>query len=205
VHDDFRVNAKLTLNIGLRYEYESGLQSELNTLIVGFDKTAVNPIQKEVKGITTNGVIQYAGQNGYGSTATNPTNLKLSPRVGFAWNVRNKTIIRGGYGIFWAPFTFSLANPLGYTYATPYVASNDGNVTPANVLRNPFPSGLQTPIGNGAGLAAGLGAQTFSVPDTSAKSTRVHQYSIEIQRELPAAIVVSGGFTGSVTKHLIQG
>jgi hypothetical protein len=205
IHDDFRLNSKFTVNFGLRYEYEPGLTSELNTLIVGFDKTAVNPIQKEVKGITTNGVIQYAGASGFGTVATNPTAAKFSPRVGFAWNAMKKTTIRGGYGIFWAPFTFGLPNPLGFTYATPYVASNDGNVTPANSLSNPFPSGLQNPLGSAAGLAAGLGAQTFSVYDAAAKSTRVHQYSFDIQRELPAAFVVAAGFTGSVTHNLTQG
>lgn len=205
VQDDFRLNSKFTLNAGLRYEYEPGLTSDRNSLIVGFDKSAVNPIQKEVTGITTNGVIEYAGQNGYGTSATNPTLAKFSPRVGFAWNVMNKTTIRGGYGIFWAPFTFGLPNPLGYTYATPYVASSDGNVTPANSLSNPFPAGLQTPIGNGAGLTAGLGAQAFSVYDASAKSTRVHQYSFDVQRELPASFVVAAGFTGSVTHNLTQG
>jgi hypothetical protein len=205
VHDDFRLNSKLTLNFGLRYEYETGLESELNSLIVGFDTAAVNPIQKEVKGITTNGVIEYAGQNGYGITATHPSTLKFSPRVGFAWSPSAKTTIRGGYGIFWAPYTFNLQNPLGYTYATPYVASNDGNVTPANILSNPFPSGLQTPIGNAAGLSAGLGGQAFSLNDANAKSARIHQYSVEIQREVPAGFVIAAGFTGSVSHNLIQG
>ena len=205
VHDDFRVNSKLTLNLGVRYEYETGLTSSLNTLIVGFNPTAVNPIQSQVKGITTNGVIQYAGQNGNGTYATSPTAAKFSPRIGFAWNVKPKTTIRGGYGIFWAPYTFGLANPLGYTYATPYVASNDGNITPANSLSNPFPTGLQQPLGNAAGSSAGLGGQAFSVYAANAKATRVHQYSIEVQRELPGSIVVAGGFSGSVTHDLIQG
>jgi hypothetical protein len=204
VHDDFRINKSLTLNFGLRYEYETGMQSSLNSLIVGFDKNAVNPIQKEVKGITTNGVIEYAGQNGYGTTATHPNADKFSPRVGFAWNVLPKTTIRGGYGLLWAPYTFTLLNPLGYTYSTPYVASNDGNVTPANSLSNPFPSGVQTPVGNGAGLAAGLGGQAFSLLDPYGHSTRIHQYSLDIQRELPAGFVVIAGYTGSVTHNLQQ-
>ncbi|HWF07137.1 MAG TPA: carboxypeptidase regulatory-like domain-containing protein, partial [Bryobacteraceae bacterium] len=157
VHDDFRLNSKLTMNFGVRYEYETGLESALNTLVVGFDTNAVNPIQSQVTGITTKGVLEYAGQNGYGTTAMNPNADKFSPRIGFAYNVMPKTTIRGGYGIFWAPFTFSLVNPLGYTYATPYVASNDGNATPANSLSNPFPTGIQQPIGSGAGLNAGLG------------------------------------------------
>jgi hypothetical protein len=205
VHDDFRVNSKLTLNFGLRYEYETGLSSDLNSLIVGFNTTAANPIQSQVQGITTNGVIEYAGQNGNPTVATDPTKLKLSPRVGFAWTVTPKTTVRGGYGIFWAPYTFNLQNPLGYTYATPYVASNDGNLTPANSLSSPFPSGLQTPIGNGAGLMAGLGGQAFSFNDVNARSTRVQQYSLEIEREIPAGFVVAVGFSGSATHDLLEG
>jgi hypothetical protein len=205
IHDDFRLSRNLTLNFGLRYEYETGMESKLNSLIVGFDKDAVNPIQKEVTAITTRGVIQYAGQNGAGTTATNPNLNKFSPRFGFAWNAMKKTTLRGGYGLLWAPYTFSLLNPLGYTYSTPYVASNDGNVTPANSLSNPFPSGIQQPVGNKAGLAAGLGGQAFSFLDPNARSTRIHQYSLDIQRELPNGFVIVVGYTGSVTHNLIQG
>jgi hypothetical protein len=205
VHDDFRLTSKFTVNFGLRYEYETGLTSDLNSLVVGFDRSTVNPIQTQVAGITTKGVIEYAGQNAYGSYATHPTVAKFSPRVGFAWNIRPKTIIRGGYGLFWAPYTFGLANPLGYTYATPYVASNDGNITPANSLTNPFPAGLQLPTGSSAGLAAGLGGHAFAFFDGSARAARVHQYSVDLQRELPGSLVVVAGFTGSITHHLTQG
>ncbi|HVW87056.1 MAG TPA: TonB-dependent receptor, partial [Bryobacteraceae bacterium] len=97
VHDDFRLNAKLTLNLGLRYEYETGLESSLNSLIVNFDRTAPNVVQSQVSGIAANGVIQYAGVNGAGTEATHPNADKFSPRIGFAWNVQPKTTIRGGY------------------------------------------------------------------------------------------------------------
>jgi len=204
VQDDFRLNSKLTINAGLRYEYETGLESSLNTFIVGFDTNATNPVQSQVAGIATKGVIEYAGQNGYGTEANGPSKLKFSPRIGFAWNVLPKTTIRGGYGLFWAPYTFSLVNPLGYTFATPYVASNDGNVTPANSLSNPFPGGVQQPVGNGAGLSAGLG-NTFSFFSPNTPSTRVHQFSLDIQRELPWGLVIATGFTGSITHDLIQG
>ena len=202
VHDDFRVSKSLTLNFGLRYEYETGMESTLNSLIVGFDPNAPSPVQ--VPGLTARGVIEYAGQNGYGTTATHPNQDKVSPRFGIAWNALPKTTIRGGYGLLWAPYTFTLLSPLGYTYSTPYVASTDGNITPANSLSNPFPSGIQTPVGNGAGLSAGLGGQAFSFLDPNAHSTRIHQYSLDIQRELPAGFVLIAGYTGSVTHNLIQ-
>jgi hypothetical protein len=205
IQDDFRMTNKLTLNFGLRYEYETGLKSSLNSLIVGFDPAASNPIQSQVAGITTNGIIQYAGLSNFGDTATHPNADKFSPRAGFAYNLDSKTTLRGGYGMLWAPFSFSLFSPIGYTQSTPYVASNDGNVTPAGSLSNPFPSGILAPIGNGAGTSAGLGGQAFSVYAGNAHSTRIHQFSLDIQRELPRGFVLATGYSGSITHNLIQG
>ena len=80
IQDDFRFTSKLTLNLGLRYEYETGLHSPGNTLVVGFDTTATNPIQSEVNGLTTKGVIQYAGEDGAGTWATQPNANKFGAR-----------------------------------------------------------------------------------------------------------------------------
>jgi hypothetical protein len=205
VQDDFRITTKLTLNVGLRLEHESGLHSPNNGLIAGFNPSVPNPIQSQVKGITTNGVIEYAGQNGFGTNATHPNAVKFVPRVGFAYAIDSKTSIRGGYGLFWAPFAFGLFSPIGYTQSTPYVASNDNNATPAGSIGNPFPGGILAPAGNGAGESAGLGGQSFTVYDQNARSTRVHQYSFDVQREVGAGFVVAVGYSGSVTHNLIQG
>ncbi len=205
IHDDFRVNSKLTINFGLRYEYETGVQSPTDGFIVGFDTTRTNPIQSEVPSIKTPGVIMYAGQNGYGTQSGNPNLDKFSPRIGAAYSLNSKTTIRGGYGIFWAPIPFGLYTPLGYTNATPYVATNDNNATPAGSISNPFPNGLLAPVGNGAGLLAGIGGQSFTIYNKDSRSTRVQQYSVDIQRELPSGFVLASGFTGSSTSHLVQG
>ena len=205
IQDDFRVTSKLTLNFGLRYEYESGVHSPNNRFAVGFDATRVNPIQSQVSGITTLGVVEYAGMNGYGTEAGNPNHDKFGPRAGFAYSIDSKTSIRGGYGLFWNPFSFNLYAPIGYTQSTPYVASNDGNATPANSLSNPFPTGVLQPVGNAAGLLAGIGGQNLTLYDQTARSTRVHQYSLDVQRELPGSFVVVAGYSGSVTHDLIQG
>jgi len=203
--DDFRLTSKLTLNFGLRYEYETGVSSPNNRFNPGFDTKAVNPIQSQVKGITTLGVLEYAGENGYGTVAGSPNKNKFGPRVGFAWSLNPKTSIRGGYGLFWAPFSFGLQSTFGYTATTNYVASNDGGATPANSLSNPFPGGVLQPSGNTLGLLAGIGGQNITAPSSDARSTRVHQYSFDVQRELPAALALSVGFSGSTTHNLIQG
>lgn len=208
VQDDFRATSKLTLNFGLRYEYETGVHSPNNGLIVGFDPNMVNPIQPLVPGIATMGVLEYAGQNGFPTSVQNQNHDKFGPRVGFAYALNNKTSIRGGYGLFWNPFSFSLQSPIGYTQSTPYnnglaSVANAGAI-PAGSLSNPFPGGLLPIVGNALGEKAGIG-QAVTAYDPFSRSTRVDQYSFDIQRELPASFVVAAGYSGSVTHDLIQG
>jgi hypothetical protein len=113
VQDDYRVTQKLTVNLGLRFEYESGIQEENNKLIVGFNQTAANPLQQAVSGIQVPGLVQYAGVNGNPSQTGAALSVKAAPRIGFAYSLNNKTVIRGGYGIFWAPSFFNFQNAIG--------------------------------------------------------------------------------------------
>jgi hypothetical protein len=205
VQDDFRLNSKLTLNFGLRYEYETGVSSPNNSYNPGFCTTCANPLQTQVaSGFAVPGVLEYAGQNGFGTTGGYTTPTKFGPRVGFAYMLTPKTTIRGGYGLFWAPFSFGLQSAFGYAATTNYVATLDG-ATPANSLSNPFPTGVLPPSGNALGELAGVGGQNITAPSDNSASTRVHQYSFDVQRELPWGIAVQGGFTGSLSHDLIQG
>ena len=208
IQDDYRATSKLTLNFGLRYEYETGVHSGSNDFIVGFDPTAVNPIQPSVPGITTLGVPEYAGLNGYPTSVQNQNHDKFGPRVGFAYALNSKTSIRGGYGLFWNPFSFGLTSSIGYTQSTPYnnglaSVSNAGAI-PTGSLSNPFPNGLLPIVGNALGEEAGIG-QAITAFDPFSRSTRVHQFSFDVQRELPAQFVVAAGYSGSITHDLIQG
>jgi hypothetical protein len=125
--------------------------------------------------------------------------------VGLAWQVDSKTTVRGGYGLYWAP-QFAIGtpyNPPGYTATTSYIASNDGNATPATYVNNPFPAGLAKPTGATLGDLTGIG-QSLSIIDPNARSPRVQQYSIDIQRELPFNVAVEVGYVGSHSTHLTQ-
>jgi hypothetical protein len=199
IHDDFRVSAKLTLNLGLRYEYVTGLAERDNRFIVGFDRTAASPFGPPAKG-----GVMYAGVNGNPTTCCSPSKKAFGPRAGFAWSLNDKTVIRGGYGLFWAPNNNGTLATLGYSQTTDYVSSNDGGNTPANSLSNPFPGGLLQPVGNTQGLATGVG-QTITFIDQKTGSTKVHQFSLEVQRQLPANITASAGYVGSRTSDLIIG
>ncbi len=203
--DDIRITKSLTVNIGMRWEREYGLQEKNNSMVVGFDTKTVNPLAANVTGILPKGVIEFAGVNGNSIHVSNPNLNKLAPRVGIAWQVAPKTTIRGGYGMFWAP-QFAIGtpyNPPGYTATSTYVASNDGNATPANSLTNPFPGGLARPTGSTLGDLTGIG-QSLSIIDPNARSPRVQQYSFDVQRELPFGVAMEVGYVGSHSTHLTQ-
>jgi hypothetical protein len=125
-----------------------------------------------------------------------------------AWQLDSKTTIRAGWGLFWAP-QISLTGPYlseGVTATTPFVGSFDGNVTPnpsAN-LQNPFPTGLVRPAGNSRGEFTGLG-NALTIYDPNSTSTRVQQYSFDVQREVGFGTVVSLGYVGSRTRNLQLG
>jgi hypothetical protein len=202
--DDIRVNNRLTLNLGVRYEYETGIAEKNNHFVVGFDRNAINPIANQgVQGIVPTGAVMYAGVNGNSTACCNPSKTKIGPRIGAAYQLTPKTVLRGGFGIFYAPTRFaddaSLA--LGYTQATPYVASNDGNATPATTLSNPFPNGVAQPVGNTNGALTGIGS-SFNFLDQNRTSGIVYQYSFDIQRELPYNIALELGYIGSESRHL---
>jgi trimeric autotransporter adhesin len=203
--DDIRITKSLTVNLGMRWEREYGLQEKNNSMVVGFDTKTVNPLAANVTGILPKGVIEFAGVNGNSIHVSNPNLNKLAPRVGIAWQVAPKTTIRGGYGMFWAP-QFAIGtpyNPPGFTATSNYVASNDGNATPANSLTNPFPGGLARPTGSTLGDLTGIG-QSLSIIDQNARSPRVQQYSFDVQRELPFGVALEVGYVGSHSTHLTQ-
>jgi hypothetical protein len=197
IQDDFRVTPKLTLNLGLRWERELGLQEQNNGMIVNFNIAATNPLGAK-------GVVEYAG-NGK-TTVGNWNSNKFGPRVSVAYQVNSKTVVRGGYGLFWAP-QFQIGAPIatpGYNATTSYIASNDGFYTPVGSISNPYPNGIAQPAGNSLGASTGIG-QTFSLIDPRAKSPRVHQFSIDIQRELPFGIAAELAYVGSRSNHMVLG
>jgi hypothetical protein len=203
IQDDFRLSSKITLNFGLRWEHESGLQEQHNGLVTGFDSGVPSPIQSTVAGLTTNGVLEYAGQNGAKTSTGNPNWSKWGPRAGIAYALNEKTVIRGGYGLFWAP-PFALGAPIetpGYYATTTNTFTNNGYATPLGNLTNPFPNGLNQPAGSSLGTAAGIG-QSITIPDPYSRSPRVQQFSIDVQRQLPGGVGFEVGYVGSRSSHL---
>ncbi len=204
--DEYRVTSALTVNYGLRYEYEKGLRERDNHVTVGFDREAAFPIQ--VAGMNLKGGLMYAGVDGNPINQGKPLN-GVAPRGGFAWSLGSATVLRGGYGFFWSPIQYSgtgesAIGSRGYTSSTSFLSSTDGGLTPAGTISNPFPAGITPPQGNSLGLATGAGG-VIDFIDQESRPGYVHQFSLDLQRELPGGNVVSAGYMGSRSEHLSVG
>src|SRR5689334_1728101 len=207
IQDDYRATSRLTLNYGVRLEHESGLAEKDNNLAVGFDPNAVSPLNVTIPAGTdplhpearqVKGGLVYAGVNGAPTTQGNPPAVKVSPRLGAVLTLDRRTVVRGGYGLYWAPWNYSPVLSTGYSQTTTLVQNNN---VPITSIDNPFPGGLLQPTGNSLGLLSGV-STGVSFFDPNATAPRMQQYSVDVQRQLPGDMSVVVGYVGSRGDHL---
>lgn len=125
----------------------------------------------------------------------------LEVRERQVFSVDDRTVIRGGYGLFWAPWNYGTINSVGYSQTS---SSPNTNTNIVNTIDNPFPGGLARPAGNTLGLLAGAGAGV-SFYDPNWTAPRVQQYSVDLQRELGSSMSAGVGYTGARGSHLSYG
>lgn len=199
VQDDWKVANNFTLNLGLRYEYESPRTERYNQL-TNFDFNATPPLT--AAGLNLKGALSFVGLNGNSREHWNPDRNNFSPRLGFAWNVLPKTVVRGGGGIFYAAMTgvggaSQAIGVAGFEATTAMVTSlNNNTVTPLNVLSNPYPTGLLQPTGSRLGAGTLLG-QNIRLVDRNQRTSYSAQWNLNIQRELPGGLLVEVGYAGN--------
>jgi hypothetical protein len=203
VQDDIKLTRKLALNLGLRWDVTSPVTERFNRLNRDFFTTQVNPIsalidQTKFPGMKVYGGIGFVGQNSLPRSPFNSDLNNFQPRIGAAYQVTPKTVLRGGWAIFYiSPTDVGITS--GFSQNTPYVATQDSGRTPFSTISNPFPTGLIQPSGAAGGMSTFLG-QGVTFANTEGKNTYVHQFSFGIQRELPGKISVDASYVGSRTK-----
>ena len=120
--DDWRVNDKFTINYGLRLETETGLIERNNNATVGFDKGAVSPLNSRANVIDPitgqrrdiMGGLVYAGVDGAPTEQGNQPAVKAAPRVGMVYSFNPKTVLRGGWGLYYSPWNYAAAGTDGW-------------------------------------------------------------------------------------------
>ena len=210
LQDDFRLSEKLTINMGVRYEFELGEREASNKLTVGFDQntTYTDPYT----GTIFRGGLAYAGTNGYPVHAANQSHTKFSPRIGVAYELRKGTVLQAGFGVFYGPEAVTNYNA-GYSQSSAYTAGTGGTITaalapssvgPGAYLSSPF-NGTSTgiviaPSGNTLGNLTALGT-TVSVIDFNRRDPLAEQYSVRIEHQLPWATALTIGYVGAHAKN----
>ncbi len=197
--DNWRVTQKLTLNLGLRYEWQQP-PTERDNRQAYFDYKAANPISSAV-GQTVPGELVFNG-GGHRRTLYDTNWTNFAPRFGLTEQISSKLVLRGGYGIFFAPQYFGGGYNPGYSQSTPYTGSVDGGLTPFTTLSNPFPGGLIAPPGGSLGGLQDVGFSTNGVP-SSRHSPYVQQYSAGLQYAFTTNDVVTATYIGNHGTHLL--
>jgi Carboxypeptidase regulatory-like domain len=198
VQDDWRIGSKLTLNFGVRYEFETPLTEKGNRSVRGFDLAATQAMEAaaraalntSVTGIpassfSVRGGLTFPGVNGEPSGLYETPKDNIMPRAGFAYTLDSKTVVRGGYGMFYGFLGQRRGDIIGsgFSQATPLNVTLDNGLTFIETLSNPFQGGILEPVGAANGIATSLG-QTVTFFDPNPKSPRMQRWQIGVQRDL---------------------
>jgi hypothetical protein len=199
VQEDWQVTRRLTLNMGLRWDYESAPLERFNRQNRGFDFVTPSPVK--VEGLDLRGGLLFAGVNGVPRGAFRKDWDNFQPRFGFAYKVPagKPLVIRGGFGRSYLP-TVDFGGGVGFAQTT---NAETSGVEGRNIrlLSNPFPNGLTPPPGGSRGLETQLG-DSVTFYDPTRTIPWVWQYSAGFQFECMNGVLLEATYSGSQSRAL---
>jgi hypothetical protein len=225
-HDDWKLNRKLTLNLGLRYELEGATTERFNRNTRGFDPSVSSPIEAAARAnyaakgdpealkiispdnFKVRGGLLFTDDQNKGFWENDKNNFL--PRIGFAYQLNEKTVLRGGFGLYMVPFVIDGVQQTGFSQSTNIVPTLNAGLTFAPAcgacgdLFNPFPTGVAEPPGASLGAATFLGRGfTFVNPDR--RNGQTQRWEFSVQRELPGQWLVEAAYIGNRGYDLTTG
>jgi hypothetical protein len=207
VQDDWKVNQRLTLNLGMRWEYE-GPVSERRNVFPNFDPNVASPLAASSGLPNLKGGYIFPGTNGIPRGLTDVSKKNFGPRFGFAYQFDPKSVLRGGYGISYIP-TFGpggTASGAGFSTSTSMVASlNSAGIFPTNSFADPFPTGLVMPTGNSLGLMTLVGQSASVGPWRDLHRGYSQQWNLTLQRQPWNNWLFELGWVGNKGTHITMG
>jgi hypothetical protein len=204
VLDNWKINPKLTLNVGFRYDLTLPRTERYNRMN-WLDPSVVSPLQVAGLGTLTGGEVFATANDRY---TYNPDFTNFQPRFGFSWQPLNQTVVRGGYGIFYGVSRVGAAGQggsgnQGWVEDTTWLTSlnNDGS-TPWGRLSDPWPrTGPNLPPGNSLGLLNDVGTTGIGPNKPVNATPNTQTWSLGIQREFPGNILAEVNYLGTKGTH----
>lgn len=230
LQNDWRVTPRLTLNFGLRYDWETPVTERYNRMTTAFDPTQVNPMSDAAQAAYTNilnnpanannpgvqilkqvlpasqfklmGTQLFAGVNGQSRGIYHTDWTQIQPRVGFAYKLGPNTVIRGGGGRF-SQASFDTGGQNGFSRSTTYNATANNYISPVDTLDNPFQGGILTPTGSSLGPLTNLGqGVTWNYQDP--RRFYSWEYSLHLQHQIKSWLF-EAGYTHNKTYNITVG
>jgi hypothetical protein len=217
VQDDWKVTRDLTLNLGLRWDFETATD-ETHGLISNFDPQAISQLRGQV-GAPTDAFVaaarpNFSNLNGLlnfpGGAQTKTNYDRFAPRLGFAYRVNDKTTLRAGYGLFFVPTSLEVPAVQGNVFNTSLVQSSQtGQITSAGTptvfLNNPFPNGIPLAPGTSLGANTLIGRSIIAV-EPERPNPYTQNWNVVLQRQLAKNLVLDVAYVGARGRNLpIQG
>lgn len=219
LQDDWRIGSRLTVNLGVRYEFETPLTEVENRSVRGFDASAVQPMEAAAlaalnpaatgvprEAFQVRGGLTFPGVDGQPEGLYETPKGNVMPRLGFAYQLGDRTVVRGGYGMFYGFLGQRRGDVIssGFSQATPLVVSLDNGLTFIETLANPFQNGIQPPVGAARGIETFLG-QSVTFFDPSPESPRMQRWQVGLQRDLGGSWVAEVSYVGNYGSQIQLG
>ena len=205
VQDDVRWKRNFTLNIGMRYEYQTPRMEKFDN-----QGTFIPDITGALNGLGVKGAYCFASNCGLGHTLWPGNHKGFEPRIGIAWAPNGRITLRANYGVMRVPLTGYGNTPVPNFNVNSYaVGGLNGGVTPnqpVNYITNPVATPLTSaytvlqgrgPFFSMQGVTVPYIAQTDKVP-------YIQQWGLTIQAMLDSKTMVQAGYAGTVGIHLIS-
>jgi hypothetical protein len=224
VQDGWRMTRKLTLNLGLRYEIQTAPTERTNAQEY-FDFKAANPISSAVGSVLNPlgqplnipGELVFNSSNNRGLYHTSHTNF--APRIGAAYQLRDKIVLRGGYGVFFVPNYYNQGPNTGFSQGTPWVTTLNGGLNPSSTLSgnanancgtsgfvacgSAFPNGEVLPTGNSQGGLTDVGFGLNPVTNPVRPSPYVQQWMTGVQYSFNNNNLLDISYVGNHGVHVL--
>jgi Carboxypeptidase regulatory-like domain len=198
--DSWRISSRLTLSPGIRYEVDRPTTERYNRFN-NFYYNVPNPLSQAAGMPLSGGLVFLDGDNRF---SWNNYWKAIAPRLGFAYKVSERVVVRGGYGIFF-PTVLGSGDSTGFSANTPQITSAGGDgIHPQDLLRNPYPNGLIPALGSAQGLLTNVGLAVGSY-QRDHPAPHVQNYSLDLQLQLTKKTILLLGYSGNQGRKLAWG